>query len=309
MNSQYEELTTEKINPDTLDIDSGSTEEMLEIINRQDSLVAGAVRLEIPNIAKAVDAACRAIKNGGHLVYVGAGTSGRLGVLDAAECPPTYGTEPDLVQAYIAGGDKALRRSSEACEDSAEEGRKLIREHLVSSKDVLIGITASGSAAYILAAVDEAKKAGAKTVGISNNRGSAISEICDISITPVVGPEAIAGSTRMKAGTSQKMVLNMISTCTMIKLGKVYGNLMVDLKATNKKLKDRSVRIICETTGVDRETALGYLIKAGLSVKLAIMMIKTGFGREESQAVLRDCEGRLKIAIGKAQKGRHLPSA
>lgn len=292
----YEELTTEKVNPETLEIDSCSTEEMLRLINDQDAKIAEAIRAEIPNIAKAVDRIYTAMKNGGHLIYIGAGTSGRLGVLDAAECYPTFGAEPDLVQAYIAGGDGALRKSSEASEDNAEAGREVVCEHL-TAKDVLIGITASGNAAYVLAAIDEAKKIGAATVGISNNRGSEISKVCDISITPVVGPEVIMGSTRMKAGTAQKLVLNMITTGAMIKLGKVYGNLMVDLKATNKKLKDRSVRIVRRATGVDGETALQYLGEAGLSAKTAILMIKTGLDLKRSQELLDEYDGHLKPAI------------
>lgn len=300
----YEALTTEKINPETLEIDACGTEEMLRMINDQDSKIAGAVKTEIPNIAKAVDQIYAAMKNGGHLIYIGAGTSGRLGVLDAAECCPTYGTDPELVQAYIAGGDCALRKSSEASEDSAEAGRKLVREQHVTAKDVLVGITASGSAAFVLSAIEEAKKIGAVTVGISNNRGSEISKVCDISITPVVGPEVITGSTRMKAGTAQKLVLNMISTGTMIKLGKVYGNLMVDLKATNKKLKDRSVRIVRRATGVDEETALRSLKDADLSAKTAILMIKTGLDAKQAQELLDQFDGHLKQAIeaGSAQQ-------
>lgn len=304
MGSSYEELTTEKVNPETLEIDSCSTEEMLKLINRQDALVAGAVKTEIPNIAKAVDQIYDAITGGGHLIYIGAGTSGRLGVLDAAECFPTYGTDPNLVQAYIAGGDGALRKSSEASEDNAEAGRKTVRDH-ITAKDVLVGITASGNAAYVLAAINEAKKIGAVTVGISNNRGSEISKICDISITPVVGPEVITGSTRMKAGTAQKLVLNMLSTATMIKLGKVYGNLMVDLKATNKKLKDRSIRIVQQATGVDKKTALQYLHAADLSVKAAILMIQTGLDSEQSQKLLKKYRGHLREAIAEGTAGRN----
>lgn len=300
-NSSYGELTTEAVNEDTRSIDSCSTVEMLELINRQDSLVPAAVGKEIPNIAKAVDAAYRAIRSGGRLIYIGAGTSGRLGVLDAAECPPTFGTDPSLVQAYIAGGDGALRRSAESCEDDAEAGRQLVRDKHITAHDVLVGLTASGSAAYVLAAVEEAKKIGATTVGISNNRNAAISSVCDISIIPIVGPEAVMGSTRMKAGTAQKLVLNMISTGTMIRLGKVYGNLMVDLKATNKKLRDRAVRIVCKATGVTQAAAGAALQEADGSAKLAILMIKTGQGKAEAQKALEHSEGHLKKAISAVQ--------
>lgn len=290
-------LTTEQINEDTKNIDECSTVEMLRLINEQDAKVPGAVKTEIPNIARAVDLIYDSLKNGGRLFYIGAGTSGRLGVLDSSECPPTYGTPPELVQAYIAGGDTALRTAVEGCEDSVSQGEALVRECGVRTGDVVVGITASGSAAFVLSAVREAGKLGARTVGVVNNANAKLSGVCDVCISPVVGPEVIVGSTRMKAGTAQKLVLNMLTTCTMIKLGKVYGNLMVDLKASNKKLYDRAKRIICRATGTDPATAEKYLELSGKNTKLAIMMLKTGLNADAARRELNRCDGFLKIAI------------
>lgn len=293
----FSELTTEEINAETQRIDECSTEDMLKLINDQDALVHTAVRKEIPNIAKAVDLLHKSLENGGRMFYIGAGTSGRLGILDASECPPTYGTDPDLVQAYIAGGDTAMRTAVEGCEDNEDLGIKLIHDCKITHLDVVVGITASGGAPFVLAAVEEAKKRGASTIGVVNNKNSKLSRICDVCIAPIVGPEVIVGSTRMKSGTAQKLVLNTLTTCTMIKLGKVYGNLMVDLKATNKKLYDRAQRIVCHVTGVEMKTAAQYLQKANMNTKMAILMIKTSLTAEEAEDLLKHHGGRLKESI------------
>ncbi|HBS45381.1 MAG TPA: N-acetylmuramic acid 6-phosphate etherase [Paenibacillus sp.] len=297
MNDYLAGLTTEAVNPDTLMIDECTTEEMIQLMNQQDALVPRAIAEEIPQIAKAVDILHHRLSNGGRMFYIGAGSSGRLGVLDASECPPTFGTDPSLVQGYIAGGDIALRTAVEGCEDDMDEGIALIESIGVTNKDVLIGISASGSANYVIAALAKAKELGAATIGVCNNRGSKFEPIVDVCITPVVGPEVISGSTRLKAGTAQKLVLNMLTTCTMVKLGKTYNNLMVDLKASNFKLVDRSIRIIMNTTGVDTSTAAETLEKASMNCKLAIMMIKSGLDAKEAEHVLNANGGRLKQAI------------
>ncbi|OMD77522.1 N-acetylmuramic acid 6-phosphate etherase [Paenibacillus odorifer] len=297
MNDYLAGLTTEAVNPDTLMIDECTTEEMIQLMNQQDALVPRAITEEIPQIAKAVDILHHRLSNGGRMFYIGAGSSGRLGVLDASECPPTFGTDPSLVQGYIAGGDIALRTAVEGCEDDMDEGIALIESIGVTNKDVLIGISASGSANYVIAALAKAKELGAATIGVCNNRGSKFEPIVDVCITPVVGPEVISGSTRLKAGTAQKLVLNMLTTCTMVKLGKTYNNLMVDLKASNFKLVDRSIRIIMNTTGVDTSKAAETLEKASMNCKLAIMMIKSGLDAKEAEQVLNANGGRLKQAI------------
>ncbi len=296
-------LTTEGVNQDTITIDECSTEKILRMINREDQKVALAVEAEIPQIAKAVDLLYPALKRGGRMIYVGAGTSGRLGVLDASECPPTYGTEPEMVQGFIAGGDVALRSAVEGCEDDPKAGQALMMECDITDKDVVIGITASGSAAYVIGALQKARELGAATIGVTNNKANDFERYCDVCIAPLCGPEVISGSTRMKAGTSQKLVLNMLTTSVMIKLGKVYQNRMVDLKASNKKLNYRSIRMICELTGVDEMTADAWLQKAGKSTKLAIMCILGDCGVEEAQILLQKNDGYLKRAlksIGKA---------
>lgn len=297
MNDYLAGLTTEAVNPETFMIDECTTEEMVKLMNQQDALVPAAVAEEIPHIAKAVDILHHKLSNGGRMFYIGAGTSGRLGVLDASECPPTFGTDPMLVQGFIAGGDIALRNAVEGCEDDAEEGIALIESIGVTDKDAVIGISASGSAKYVLAALEKAKELGAATIGVCNNKGSKFEPIVDVCIAPVVGPEVISGSTRLKSGTAQKLVLNMLTTCTMVKLGKTYNNLMVDLKASNIKLIDRSVRIIINATGVDEATAHATLEKASMSCKLAIMMIKTGLDANEAERVLDASGGHLKRAI------------
>lgn len=308
MTSYFAQLTTEMNNPATASIDECGTREMLLLMNEEDQRVPLSVRQEIDAIADAVDLLVRSLKNGGRMFYLGAGSSGRLGVLDASECPPTYGTNPDLVQAYIAGGDTALRTAVEGFEDSSESGALLIREKGIGASDVVVGITASGSTPFVLGAIRQARENGAATVGVVTNKNSRLSELCDICIAPVVGPEVISGSTRLKSGTAQKLVLNMLTTGVMIKLGKVYNNLMVDLKASNSKLYDRSIRIVREVTGVSEQQAAEALKKAGLRVKTAILMLETGTDVGEATALLERYEGRLKEAIRNG-KGRSIPGS
>lgn len=243
MDTYLANIPTEQPNKASENIDQCSTQEILRIINDEDQKVAPAVREEIPHIAKAVDLVVERLNLGGHLFYFGAGTSGRLGVLDASECPPTYGVAPSLVQGYIAGGDRALRTSAEGCEDDPMQGRREIELHDITGKDAVVGISASGRAPYVIGVLDAAHEAGAVTIGIATNRNSILEQHCDICIAPEIGNEVVTGSTRMKSGTAQKLVLNMISTAAMIRMGKVYGNLMVDVRATNDKLRDRAVRI------------------------------------------------------------------
>jgi N-acetylmuramic acid 6-phosphate etherase len=293
-------LITEQRNPFTMDIDLRSTKEILRIINDQDKTVAYAIEKELPRIAAAVELVVRALRKGGRLVYVGAGTSGRLGVFDAAECPPTFGTDPRMVQGVIAGGRRALFQAVEGAEDRAEEARKVMRQLRVGAKDVVVGIAASRRTPFAKAAVDEARKLGARTVYVTCNPSSTIDFPVDVAICPQVGPEVIMGSTRMKAGTAQKMVLNMISTCTMIKMGKVFENMMVDLMATSRKLVERSKRVIMIVAGVDYDTAKEYLTKAGGSVKKAIVMIETRADARTAEKLLASSSGFVRKALEQA---------
>ena len=302
MDDYLSNLATECINEETKHIDSCSTEEMVELINRQDAMVAGAVEQEKHHIAEAVDLISEKLRKGGRLIYLGAGTSGRLGVLDASECLPTFGVGPDQIQGYIAGGDGALRLPAEGCEDSEGDGVKLMEDLAVGPDDAVVGITASGITPYVLAALQRAGKRGAVTIGLCTNAHSRLEKVCRVCIAPEVGPEVISGSTRMKSGTAQKMVLNMLTTCSMIKLGKVYGNLMVDLKASNRKLEDRAKRLIVHATGVEEEQAERYLALAGGHVKLAILMIEGGLDAARSRDLLDRCEGHLSQAIRIAGK-------
>ena len=290
-------LSTEQVNENTRHIDMCGTRDILELINTEDMAVPLAVMREIPNIEKAVDAITERIKRGGRLFYAGAGTSGRLGILDASECPPTFGTKPELVQGIIAGGNEAVYKAVEGAEDSEELGRAAINERLVTASDVVVGITASGRTPFVIGAVKQAKALGAITVGISNSIEPEIEKEVDMAITPFVGPEVIMGSTRMKAGTAQKLVLNMITTSVMIKLGKVYGNLMVDLQPSNIKLIDRTVRIVMHATGADYEKAGEYLDLSGSNPKTAIVMIKAGCGREQAESLLKEADGFVTKAL------------
>jgi N-acetylmuramic acid 6-phosphate etherase len=291
------ELVTEGQNPASEGIDALETEAVLRVINAEDRKVAGAVAAEIPNIAKAVDAVVAAFREGGRLFYIGAGTSGRLGVLDASECPPTFGVHPETVQGIIAGGDAALVRAAEQSEDDAEAGARDLRARGFQAKDVLAGIAASGRTPYVLGAVAAARAMGAITVGISCVPDSELSRAVEIAITPLTGPEVIAGSTRLKAGTATKLVLNMLTTASMIRLGHVYGNLMLNVQPRSGKLRDRALRIVERAAAVDRNRAADLMARAGGDVKTAILMGRTGAGREEAAARLARAGGRLTEAL------------
>ncbi|MGH9629392.1 MAG: N-acetylmuramic acid 6-phosphate etherase [Bryobacteraceae bacterium] len=289
-------LLTEQINPVSEDIDSVSTEQALAIINAEDAKVAGAVAREVPRIAKAVDGIVAAVRDGGRLFYVGAGTSGRLGVLDAAECPPTFSVPPEFVQGIIAGGEKALARATEATEDDPATGERDLLSHGFTSNDVLVGIAASGRTPYVLGAVKKARSLGALTVGLSCTPQSELSAAVEIAIEPLTGPEVIAGSTRMKAGTATKLVLNMLSTAVMIRLGYVFGNLMVNVQPTNSKLADRAARIIAQAAGLDYPKAAELLKEAG-AVKTAIVMARRGISRREAEHLLARGNGVVSQAL------------
>lgn len=294
---EYKDLLTEQRNPASMDLDTKSIEEILRIINEEDKKVPFVVEKEIPNIAKAVELVVKAFKSGGRLIYVGAGTSGRLGVLDASECPPTFGASFDMVQGIIAGGPAALMRSIEGAEDHPEDGAKAIDEKNVNEKDVVCGIATSSVTPFVVGAIKRAKERGAKTISITCHPESELANISDVAIKLLVGPEVITGSTRMKAGTATKLVLNMITTTAMVKIGKVYGNLMVDVQAWNQKLKDRAKRIIMTITGVDKPTAERYLELANWSVKVAIVMIEANASYEEAVEMLNRHEGMVRKAI------------
>jgi N-acetylmuramic acid 6-phosphate etherase len=294
---KLDQLLTEARNPATENLDQLSTLDLLTTMHNADRDVFTAVEQELPNIAKAVDAIVESIDNGGRLFYIGAGTSGRLGVLDASECPPTYNTPPELVQGLIAGGDVALRRSVERAEDDASQGKRDLQVHSFSEKDALVGIAASGRTPYVLGAIDYARMLGAATIGLSCVPNSQLAQRAEIAITPVVGPEVVTGSTRMKAGTATKLVLNMLSTGSLVRLGYVYGNLMVNVQPTNVKLRDRAARIISALTDLPQEKASTLLDEAG-SVKTAIVMQRLGLSRSEAEAKLAQSKGRLRPALG-----------
>ncbi len=293
-------LLTETRNPASEHLDTLPTLEMLALINAEDAKVAGAVRAELGAIARAVDAIAERFSRGGRMFYIGAGTSGRLGVLDASECPPTFSVSAELVQGLIAGGDSALRLSSEHSEDSREEGaRDLVAAGfgVDGMPDTLVGIAASGRTPYVLGAVEYAKSLGALTVGLSCVPGSALARAAEIAITPATGPEVLTGSTRMKAGTATKMVLNMLSTGVMVRTGATFGNLMVNVRPTNAKLVDRAGRIIATAVGCDGETAARLLVESAKDVKVAIVMGRLGVGREAAAARLAAAGGILAGAL------------
>jgi len=291
-------LTTEQRNPRSMDIDSKSTLEILKIINDEDKTVPLAVEKELKYIAQAVDLIVDAIKRGGRLLYFGAGTSGRLGVVDASECPPTFGTPFGLIEGFIAGGKEAMFRAQEGAEDYEENGAKDIIASNVTAKDVVCGIAASRRTPYVIGAVKKANELGAKTVYVTTNpRENFNIKQVDVAICPYVGPEVIMGSTRMKSGTAQKLVLNMLTTAAMIRLGKVYENMMIDLQMTNKKLVERSKKIVMTITGISYEEAENYLKKANGHVKTALVMIKAGVNAEEAKRRLEKAEGFVRKAI------------
>jgi N-acetylmuramic acid 6-phosphate etherase len=292
-----DKLLTEKPNPSSTKIADLSTLEMLSVMNAADAEVAAAVALEIPRIAAAVDAIARLLDQGGHLTYIGAGTSGRLGVLDASECPPTFQVPPDLVRGIIAGGPSALSSATEATEDDPDSGARDLLASGFAAGDALIGIAASGRTPYVLGAIAAARKIGALTAGISCTPDSELSRAVEYPIEPKPGPEILTGSTRLRAGTATKMVLNMISTGVMIRLGYVYGNMMVNVQPTNKKLEDRARRIIEQAARVGPERAAELLEAAGRSVRTAIVMQKKNVSRQEAENLLSKSRGRIREAL------------
>lgn len=291
-------MITERINPATREIDTLPTEEIVAAINAEDQQVAPAVAREGYKIARLADLVADRIKRGGRLIYLGAGTSGRLGVLDAAECPPTFGTSPNLVVARIAGGMEALTTSIEAVEDDAEQGARDIADLHVGSDDVVLGIAASGRTPYVIGGLEEAKRRGAFIAGLACTDPSPIGAMVDLQIAPIVGPEVISGSTRMKAGTAQKLVLNTLSTTVMIRLGKTFGNLMVDVQPTNEKLRQRAARLVTLATGLDDEEAQRLLIAADYHAKTAIVMALCNVDAAEARRRLAANDGRVRAAIG-----------
>ncbi len=294
---QLKSLVTEARNPHSERIDTMSTREILEVINREDAKVPTAVAKEIPYIAQAVDLLVERFKAGGRLFYVGAGTSGRLGVLDASECPPTYGTPPEMVQGVIAGGYEALVRSQEGAEDVFEDGARDLRERGFTANDVACGIAASRRTPYVVGAIQYAREIGAKTLYVTCNPREEMDIEVDVAICPVVGPEVVMGSTRMKAGTATKLVLNMLTTASMIRLGKVYGNMMVDLQMTSKKLEERSKRTVMMVTGLSYEEAEKVLQQAKGHVKTALVMVLAGVDAEEARKRLQQADGFVRRAI------------
>jgi N-acetylmuramic acid 6-phosphate etherase len=294
---QIENLITEAQNPASVEIDTKSTREILEIINDEDQKVPDIVRKEIPYIAEAVDLLVKTFKKGGRLFYIGAGTSGRLGVLDAAECPPTYGTPPEMIQGIIAGGEKALISAQEGSEDQRDQGIKDLLNRGFTKNDVLCGIAASFRTPYVLGALEKAREMGAKTIFVTCNPREKITVQVDIAICPVVGPEVVMGSTRMKAGTATKLVLNMLTTASMIRMGKVFGNMMVDLMMTSRKLEERSKRTVMIVTGVDYVTAEKVLKEAKGHVKTALVMILANVNAKEAQQRLKKADGFVRLAL------------
>ena len=289
------EIITEYRNENTKNIDLLPTIDIVTKINEEDKIVAQAVEDELENIAQAVDIIAKQFLLGGKLYYYGAGTSGRLGILDASECPPTFGARPDMVQGFIAGGDSAIRLAVEGAEDNFELGEK--DAEILTKNDVCVAISASGNPKYLLGVLAQAEKVGCKTIALTCNHKAAILEEVGLGICVEVGPEVIAGSSRMKAGTAQKMVLNMLTTGAMIKIGKTYENFMIDLMPTNEKLKDRAIRIVAELAKVNASTALKTLLECGWSVKAAILMLKCDLTRDEASKLLKKHHGVLRLAL------------
>ncbi|MBU3144810.1 N-acetylmuramic acid 6-phosphate etherase [Clostridium sp. CF012] len=290
-------LTTESRNENTMDIDKISTLEMVKVINNEDKKVAEAVEVELPKIAEAIDSITLRMYKGGRLIYIGAGTSGRLGILDASECPPTFGVSEEIVQGIIAGGTEAIFRAKEGAEDSKELAVKDLKGKNITEDDIIVGLAASGRTPYVIGGLEYANEIGALTISVTCNANSQVSKTAKISIAPVVGAEVVTGSTRLKSGTAQKLVLNMLSTGAMIKLGKVYGNLMVDVKSTNEKLTQRAKLIVCEATGIDIEEATQVLNETDFDVKLAIFMILSKLNKEEAKIILDQNSGYIAKAL------------
>ncbi len=291
------QLITEQRNPNSMQIDTLSAYEIVQIINNEDKQVPLAIEKVLPQIAQAVEKIVEAFQQGGRLVYIGAGTSGRLGVLDASECPPTFGVSPEMVKGIIAGGERALRHPIEGAEDNKEAGKQDLQAVEFSQKDVLVGIAASGRTPYVLGALAYAKQLGATTVSIASNPNSAMSQIADIVIDTVVGAEVLTGSSRMKSGTAQKLVLNMLTTASMILIGKCYQNLMVDVQASNQKLVARAIRIVMQATECSREVAESTLALAENNAKLAIMMILADLDKDRAEQLLVQNQGKLQQAL------------
>lgn len=294
--SKWASLSTEQRNPASAHIDEASTLRILELLNQEDRKVPRAVNAVLPQVAEAVDLVAGALRSGGRLFYAGAGTSGRLGVMDAAECPPTFGTAPESVQGIIAGGERALLCAAERAEDRPEDGAAELRRRRLSARDIVMGIAASGVTPFVLGALAYARHTGAATVFFTCNREAAERVDADVRIVPDVGPEVITGSTRLKAGTATKLVLNMITTAAMVRLGKVYGNLMVDLTPTCEKLNDRARRILMETTGQSRDNCGRTLAEAG-DLKTAIVMSKRAVSKETARQLLMKNDGIVRLAL------------
>ena len=290
-------LITEQRNPNSMHVDSLSALEIVKLMNKEDKQVPFAIEKCLPQIAQAVECIVAAFQQGGRLVYIGAGTSGRLGVLDASECPPTFGVSPEMVKGIIAGGERALRHPIEGAEDSKTHAVVDLQTIQFSSKDVLVGIAASGRTPYVIGALEYAKSLGSVTVSIASNPNSAMANIVDIAIDTVVGPEVLTGSSRLKSGTAQKLVLNMLTTASMILMGKCYQNLMVDVQASNEKLKARAIRIVMQATDCDKALAEETLKQADQNAKLAIMMILSGLDRAQAEALLEKHQGKLQLAL------------
>ena len=290
-------LITEQRNPNSMHVDSLSALEIVQLMNDEDKQVPLAIEKCLPQIAQAVECIVAAFQQGGRLVYIGAGTSGRLGVLDASECPPTFGVSPEIVKGIIAGGERALRHPIEGAEDSKTHAVVDLQTIQFSSKDVLVGIAASGRTPYVIGALEYAKSLGSVTVSIASNPNSAMANIVDIVIDTVVGPEVLTGSSRLKSGTAQKLVLNMLTTASMILMGKCYQNLMVDVQASNEKLKARAIRIVMQATDCDKTLAEETLKLADQNAKLAIMMILSGLDRAQAETLLEKHHGKLQLAL------------
>ena len=290
-------LITEQRNPNSMQVDSLSALEIVQLMNQEDKQVPLAIEKCLPQIAQAVECIVAAFQQGGRLVYIGAGTSGRLGVLDASECPPTFGVSPEMVKGIIAGGERALRHPIEGAEDSKAQAVVDLQTIQFSSKDVLVGIAASGRTPYVIGALEYAKSLGSVTVSIASNPNSAMANIVDIAIDTVVGAEVLTGSSRLKSGTAQKLVLNMLTTASMILMGKCYQNLMVDVQASNEKLKARAIRIVMQATDCDKTLAEETLKQADQNAKLAIMMILSGLDRVQAEALLEKHQGKLQLAL------------
>lgn len=290
-------LNTEQRNPKTMEVDLMTTEEIITIINQEDTIVPNAIAREIPHIVKVADEITDSFKKGGRLIYVGAGTSGRLGIIDASECPPTYGTDPEMVVGIIAGGKEAMTEAVEGAEDDSEQGRQDVADIHLSDKDVLVGIAASGRTPYTIGALQYGNEVGAVTVAVACTKDSEMGRIAKYTIAPITGPEVVTGSTRMKAGTAQKLVLNMLTTASMIKLGKVYGNLMVDVQMTNEKLFKRAENIVKMATGASDEEAQAALKEQNHNTKAAILQILTGLKGEAAARLLKKHNGYLREAI------------